>query len=95
MITTLPNHLRPMVEKAAHSLRETFCKSADMPFKALDLNNDFEKRLLEGYVNEAEAAVLTFLNACLEADVAKHYEALNVFGQPSEPAKFILNLGKV
>lgn len=64
-ITTLPEHLKPMVEKAAKAMW-----AIEWPgYKWPDADRASQPR--DRILKEAEAGLLAFLNACLEGGVAR------------------------
>ncbi len=74
-ITTLPEHLKPMVEKAARRIFNASCGGL--------LPDWVEESKWNEAVAIAEADALAFLNACLEGGVAREGCAGPTFRHPN------------
>jgi hypothetical protein len=79
-LTTLPEHMKPMVEKAAEA-RSKYIFGAS----PADLNEKSSAWIFE----MAETEIIAFLNACLQGGVAHEQEQWD--GIPA----LILNLGEI
>jgi N-acetylneuraminic acid mutarotase len=79
MITTLPEHMKPMVEKAAEASYAWVCSryQYDPTIVSWQKLSDARKN---DFLASSEGCILAFLNACLEGGLAREGAARVIAG---------------